>query len=96
MNHGKPSIQADSSGLFSVVFREPTSRREIHDAMDRLALFRMGYSWGGVSSLVVMPDTTEAPNACRFGDRLVRFHVGLEDADDLIADLQQAFRFRST
>ena len=83
-----------SSGLFSVVFRAPGSRRELQDAMDRLTLFRMGYSWGGVSSLVVMPDTVAAPNAWRFGDRLLRFYVGLEDPDDLIGDLQQAFRFQ--
>jgi cystathionine beta-lyase len=83
-----------SSGLFSVVFREPASRLELQQAMDRLALFQMGYSWGGVNSLVVVPDTTEAPNARRFENRLLRFYVGLEDARDLIADLQQAFRFR--
>ena len=83
-----------SSGLFSVVFREPASRRELQDAMDRLALFRMGYSWGGVASLVVMPDTSTSSHAQRFGDRLLRFYVGLEDPEDLIADLQQAFRFR--
>jgi cystathionine beta-lyase len=82
-----------SSGLFSVVFREPASRRQLHEAMDRLTLFRMGYSWGGVSSLVVMPDTASAPNARQFGDRLLRFYIGLEDPDDLIADLQQAFAF---
>ncbi len=82
-----------SSGLFSVVFREPVSRQDIHDAMDRLTLFRMGYSWGGVSSLVVTPDTREAPNARRYGERLLRLYVGLEAADDLIADLRQAFRF---
>jgi cystathionine beta-lyase len=81
--------------LFSVVLREPISRRGIQDAMDRLALFGMGYSWGGVSSLVVMPDVG-SPGARRFGDRLLRFHVGLEDPDDLIADLQQAFQFRLT
>ena len=85
-----------SSGLFSVVFREPTSRHELQNAMDRLTLFRMGYSWGGVSSLVVVPDMTEASHARRFADRLLRFYVGLEDPDDLIADLQQAFRFGLT
>ena len=84
-----------SSGLFSVVLREPISRRDMQDAMDRLTLFGMGYSWGGVSSLVVMPDVG-SPGARRFGDRLLRFHVGLEDPDDLIADLQQAFQFRLT
>jgi cysteine-S-conjugate beta-lyase len=82
-----------SSGLFSVVLRAPASKREVHAAMDRLTLFGMGYSWGGVSSLIVTPDLDEAPNARRFDDRLVRLHIGIEDVDDLIADLQQAFRF---
>jgi len=81
-----------SSGLFSVVFRQPLSRHDLHACMDRLKFFRMGYSWGGVSSLVVTPDLTEAPNARVYGERLVRFYVGLEDADDLISDIEQAFR----
>lgn len=81
-----------SSGLFSVVFRPPIDRRALHAAMDRLALFRVGYSWGGVTSLAVTPDLDEAPNARVFGDRLVRFYVGLEATDDLISDLEQAFR----
>lgn len=79
-----------SSGLFSVVFRPPSRRSDLQAFMDRLTLFRMGYSWGGVTSLVVMPDLDEAPNAKAYGDRLVRFHVGLEDPDDLIADLDRA------
>lgn len=82
-----------SSGLFSVVFRAPISRRQIHACMDRLTLFQMGYSWGGVSSLVVTPDLTEQPNARIYGERLVRFYVGLEDVDDLIHDIEQAFRY---
>jgi cystathionine beta-lyase len=81
-----------STGLFSVVFRPPLGRREIQAAMDRLTLFRMGYSWGGVTSLVVTPDLTEALNAQIYGDRLARFYIGLEDPDDLIRDLEQAFR----
>lgn len=82
-----------SSGLFSVVFRPPTSRDQIQSCMDRLKLFQMGYSWGGVSSLVVTPDLTEAPSARIYGERLVRFYVGLEDVDDLIDDIEQAFRY---
>jgi len=61
--------------------------------MDRLRIFQMGYSWGGVSSLVVTPDLTETPNAALYGERLVRFYVGLEDPDDLIGDIRQAFVF---
>ena len=60
--------------------------------MDRLRLFQMGYSWGGVASLIVTPDLHEAPNARAYGDRLIRLYVGLEDPEDLIADIKQAFR----
>ena len=81
-----------SSGLFSVVFRAPLTRADLHACMDRLKLFQMGYSWGGVSSLVITPDLAEAPNARVYGDRLVRFYIGLEDPDDLIRDIEQAFR----
>ena len=86
------AISPGSSGLFSVVYRQPLSRRDLHRCMDRLRLFQMGYSWGGVSSLVVTPDLDEAPNARSYGDRLVRIYVGLEDPDDLIGDIEQAFR----
>jgi cystathionine beta-lyase len=55
-------------------------------------LVQIGYSWGGVSSLVVTPDPNEAPNALAYGGRLVRFYIGLEDPDDLVADIEQAFR----
>jgi cysteine-S-conjugate beta-lyase len=62
--------------------------------MDRLRLFQMGYSWGGVSSLVVTPDLDEPPNARSYGDRLVRFYVGLEDPDDLFAFRGMAGQFQ--
>lgn len=81
-----------SSGLFSVVFRSPVTRPDLHAFMDRLTLFRLGYSWGGVTSLVVTPDLTEAPNAKVYGDRLVRFYTGLEDPDDLIRDIEHGLR----
>jgi cysteine-S-conjugate beta-lyase len=81
-----------SSGLFSVVFRSPLTRSDLHAFMDRLTLFRLGYSWGGVTSLAVTTELPDAPNARIYSDRLVRFHIGLEDTDDLIRDLDQAFR----
>lgn len=80
-----------SSGVFSVVFRPPLTRRRLHVAMDRLKLFRMGLSWGGVASLVITPDLDATPHAKQYGDRLVRFYIGLEDPDDLIVDLESAF-----
>ena len=79
-----------SSGVFSIVFRPPINRARIHSFADRLNLFLIGYSWGGVTSLVALPDLTESPNAGVYGDRLLRLSVGLESTDDLIADLAAA------
>ena len=79
-----------SSGLFSVVFRPPAGRAQLHAFVNRLQLFGIGYSWGGVASLAVTPDLDAAPNARRYAGRLVRLHVGLEDPGDLIADLEGA------
>jgi cystathionine beta-lyase len=79
-----------SSGVFSIVFRPPINRPRIHSFMDRLKLFRIGYSWGGVTSLAALPDLTESPNAGTYGDRLLRLSIGLESTDDLIADLAAA------
>ena len=58
--------------------------------IDNLELFGIGFSWGGYESLVLPVDPvrtvseTPAPN-------LVRLQIGLEDPDDLIADLEAAF-----
>src|SRR3954453_12166105 len=78
-----------SSGLFS--FELKGADDAARDAfVDRLELFGIGYSWGGYESLAtpVDPYRTVAKPPAR---NLVRLHVGLEDADDLIADLEQAF-----
>jgi cysteine-S-conjugate beta-lyase len=79
-----------SSGVFSVVFPPRINRSQVHAFMDRLQLFRIGYSWGGVTSLVAVPDSTELPNVAAYGDRLLRLSVGLESAADLIDDLAAA------
>lgn len=90
---GHPTWKRDftgSTGLFSVVFRPPINKAQLQAFIDRLTLFRIGYSWGGVTSLVVTPDLKDAPNAKVYDDRLVRFYVGLEEPDDLIHDLEKA------
>jgi cystathionine beta-lyase len=77
-----------STGTFSVVFRPGTTRAAINAFVDGLRLFALGYSWGGVSS-VVAPfslGTYRGP----YGERLVRLYVGLEDTADLIADVEAA------
>jgi cystathionine beta-lyase len=79
-----------SSGVFSVVFAEGFSRDDVFRFVDALRLFHIGYSWGGVTSLVMpWPEPANRPDA-RYGDRLVRLSIGLEDPADLRADLEAA------
>jgi cystathionine beta-lyase len=76
-----------SSGLFSFELHGGDATRVA--LVDRLELFGIGYSWGGFESLAIPVDpvrTASKPPA----RNLVRLHVGLEDADDLIEDLAAA------
>ena len=85
-------------GLFSFVLkgRRPSDRARFIDA---LARFGIGFSWGGFESLVVPFDparirteTAWPPKGWNDEDRLgVRLSIGLEDPDDLMQDLDQAF-----
>jgi len=83
-----------AAGLFSIVFDERYGIEQVDRFCDSLELFRLGYSWGGPISLVVpydiglMRDPDVAP--WPYKGTLVRFSIGLEDVDDLRADLQQA------
>ena len=64
------------------------------DAMlDTLKLFGMGFSWGGFESLAVPFDCSEYRTATKWapGGPTVRLHIGLEDVDDLIGDLECGF-----
>ena len=58
--------------------------------MNALELFEIGYSWGGVASLATAYDFTGFKGRPDYGHRIVRLHIGLENRDDLIADLKQA------
>jgi cysteine-S-conjugate beta-lyase len=78
-----------SSSIFSVVFDPRVSKETVIAFIDALELFKLGFSWGGVTSLVMRYD---APKRVFGGvPQVVRFNVGLEDARDLIDDLAQAF-----
>jgi cystathionine beta-lyase len=82
-----------SSGLFSVVLRGLDLER-VAALVDGLELFGLGGSWGGFESLV-LPSFPAPPRTAKpwpAGETLVRFHAGLEDADDLIADLEAGFQ----
>jgi cystathionine beta-lyase len=61
--------------------------------MNELALFGIGYSWGGFESLVISFDCDEYRTATKWapGGPTVRLHIGLENVDDLKADLDRGF-----
>ena len=80
-----------SSGLFSVVLKGG-SKLDRTALIDRLKLFGIGFSWGGYESLVANGDWEQIRTATKpeFAGPIFRLHIGLEDPDDLIADLAQA------
>jgi len=84
-------------GLFSIVLK-PTSEKSVYAFMNEFALFGMGYSWGGFESLVILFDCAEYRTATAWapGGPTLRFHIGLEDPDDLIADLERGFAAMAT
>jgi cystathionine beta-lyase len=86
--------QGLAAGLFSIVFQPQYSPERVDAFCDALRLFRLGYSWGGPTSLVVpykVPAMRSAAVAVwPHAGTLVRFSVGLEEVADLRADLEQA------
>ena len=79
--------------LFGVVFKPEIAAEATHRMIDALTLFGIGASWGGFESLA-LPTTgflTRSAGTGDFGGAVCRFHIGLEDPADLIADLEQAF-----
>ncbi len=79
-------------GLFSVVLK-PVPRQAVYAFLDALELFGIGASWGGYESLAIPFDCAGARTATRWqpGGPTVRFHIGLEAVDDLLADLDRGF-----
>jgi len=83
---------AGSSGVFSVVLK-PASEAAVAAMLDGLELFALGYSWGGYESLVIPFDCAAYRTATKWapGGPALRFSVGLEDIEDLKADLDRGF-----
>jgi cystathionine beta-lyase len=82
-----------ASGLLGLVFKTMT-REAAYAFAEALDLFSIGYSWGGFESLVALsrPDQTRQANEWTESSPIVRLHIGLEDAGDLIADLEKGFQ----
>ena len=79
-----------SSGVFSVVFKPGPTQEQVFAFVENLKLFKIGYSWAGVTSLAVAYNINRLPNRPGYDHRIVRLSIGLESTSDLIADLTQA------
>lgn len=80
--------------LFGIVLDARYSHEDMLRFVDGLSLFGIGASWGGYESLAI-PTTgfiTRSANTGDFGGQTVRIHIGLEDVEDLKADLAQGLR----
>jgi cysteine-S-conjugate beta-lyase len=79
-----------SSGVFSIVFKPGPTQEQVFAFVDALQLFKVGYSWAGVTSLAVAYDIGRIPGRPPYDHRIVRLSIGLEATEDLLGDLEQA------
>jgi cystathionine beta-lyase len=78
-----------SASVFSIVFDDSWKPERVVQFVESLKLFKIGYSWGGVTSLVMAYSSLGRKHR-NYGRQLVRLNIGLEETQDLIDDLQQA------
>ncbi|TCN90129.1 cystathionine beta-lyase [Shewanella fodinae] len=82
-----------SNGLFSFVLKTG-DRQAMKAFVEGMEHFKMGFSWGGYESLIVAEfgiDKIRTVTQWDSSKPMFRLHIGLEDTEDLIADLQAAF-----
>jgi cystathionine beta-lyase len=79
-----------SSGLFGVELKL-TSEKAMSAFFNGFEHFGLGFSWGGFESLVIPSEFKRTAKKFAHEGPIIRFHAGLEDADDLIADIDAAF-----
>ncbi len=81
-----------ASGLFSILLR-PAPQKAVNAFLDTVRLFGMGFSWGGFESLVIPFDCTAYRTATKWAPDgpALRLHIGLENVEDLKADLERGF-----
>jgi len=77
-----------SSSIFSVLLSPRYSVEQVHAFVDGLRLFKLGWSWGGVTSLAMTYPRMHRLEK-EYHGRLVRLNIGLEETGDLIADLRE-------
>ena len=77
-----------STGLFAIEFPKATTKAQVAAFIDHLDCFALGYSWGGYESLAVVAYWSRSARPWT-GGPLVRLQIGLEDPEDLMADLER-------
>ncbi|MGB8886585.1 MAG: cystathionine beta-lyase [Candidatus Korobacteraceae bacterium] len=82
---------AGSAGVFSIILKSAFTKQQVQALVNSLALFKIGYSWGGVTSLAVAYDFTDYKGRPQYQHRIIRLNIGLEEVEDLIEDLKRAF-----
>jgi cystathionine beta-lyase len=80
-----------ATGLFGAVLRPDIPEAAFHALVDGLQLFGRGYSWGGFESLLIPSRAQRSLGPAALPDGLMRISAGMEDPDDLIADLHDGF-----
>ncbi|MEZ5691608.1 MAG: cystathionine beta-lyase [Rickettsiales bacterium] len=82
-----------ATSLFSIVLKENYSSDRLAKMIDGLENFGMGYSWGGFESLIIpfKPKAIRTATNWQYEGTALRLHIGLEDVDDLIEDLERGF-----
>ena len=80
-------------GLFSVALKSTVNRDGVAAMVDNMDVFGFGASWGGYESLIYVYDDSTPRTVTQWPAEnwIMRIHAGLEDADDLIADLEAGF-----
>lgn len=81
------------NGLFSFVL-EKSNSKALTAFLDGMQHFKMGFSWGGYESLILGVNNIQAMRSATtwpYETALIRLHIGLEDIEDLIADLDRGF-----
>ncbi|MGI9462210.1 MAG: trans-sulfuration enzyme family protein [Alphaproteobacteria bacterium] len=88
-----------ATGVFSIII-EALAKNKLADFVDKMDIFKMGYSWGGFESLIVphFPNRAITPwqKSGEVEDAttptLMRLQIGLEDKEDIWADLAAGFK----
>ena len=86
-------------GLFTIVLKEgyppsvPPASGGLAKMLDHMDYFGMGYSWGGFESLMIpiTPKKIRTATQWAYPGQALRLHIGLEDPDDLMRDLERGF-----